>query len=519
MKNKTISTIFLTTLLSGFSLTLGACANAPEIEYLRIRNSEDYIYIYEEEGDLPDLVIQFEEYMKLEYNRNVKVIYSTYDTNEKLYNDLKIGKSNYDLIVPSDYMIQKLLSLDLLEPFDFDSKEMEMPNFNEYYSPYVDSVIKSLEPVNGKEVVDYCVPYMWGTLGLVYSPTFYEEKLGLEEEELDEYFSSYDVLYNPLFKNTISIKDSVRDLFAIGVVHIEEHKEEIIDLQTKFEEGVISPEEYRVSITEIFNRNDDTTLSLIEKDLIEMKENSFGFEVDSGKNDMVNGTIGGNIAWSGDAVFAIDEASKKDVDLKYSVPTKDTISNIWYDCFCMPKSDTLNKELAQKFIDFIYNPEIAALNMDYIGYTCAVGGEDILNLMYDYYDVRGVDEETGVRITELDSELVEGEDYVQYDLTYFFEGTIENINDAVLLCDPFDAESGLKAQYPAKEDLDYLAIMKDFGERNKAVMHMWEKVKSSPIPVFLVVIMAIEFLVVGGFLAFFLIYRHQNRKLRTKTSK
>ena len=512
MKKSTISKTLLTGLLLVMGSTLASCSNEP-VEILRIRNSEDYIYKFEEEGDLPDLVDQFEEYMYKEYGRNVEVVYSTFDTNEKLYNDLKLGKSNYDLIVPSDYMIQKLLALDLLEPFDFDSEDLYMENVDNYLSPYIKDVISSIESVNGYNLADYSIPYMWGTIGIMYNPEFYISR-GFTEEEIDEAFTSYDVLYDERFKGTISIKDSVRDLYAVGVVHIEKHKEEIIALQTQLKNEQITNEAYHEKIVEIFNRNDDEVLELVQEDLIAMKENSFGFEVDGGKNDMVNGTIGANLCWSGDAVYSIEEAASDEdnpTEIRFSVPTSDTISNIWFDCFVMPKSDSLNKELAQKFVDFIYDPEIAALNMDYIGYTCAAGGDDILNMMYDYYDVRGVDEDY-VRITEVDPELVEGDDYVKYDLTYFFEGTIDNIEDAVLLVEP-DAPLGqLRAKFVEKEDLDYLAIMKDFGDRNEAVMHMWEKVRTSPVPNFVAVMLIVELVIAITVIAFFIIIKSRNKK-------
>lgn len=518
MNKKLVSSIFTSIGIFSMAFLMGGCSTE-EVEYLRIRNCEDYIYENDPDDpeSLEDLVDQFSAYMHDTYGRNVKVVYSTYDTNEKLYNDLKIGKSDYDLIVPSDYMIQKLIANNLLEKFDYATPEMAMPNVSDYLSPYISNVFESIEASNGEKVSDYAVPYMWGTVGLVYSPEFYLNR-GMEEDAIYDAFSSYDVLYDPAFKNTISIKDSVRDLYAIGVVHFPEHKEEIASLQEKLNNAEITSEEYQEKIVELFNRCDDATLEKVQEDLIEMKNNSFGFEVDQGKNDMINGTIGADIAWSGDAVFAIDEADKKGVSLKFSIPTENTASNIWFDGLCMPKSDSLNKELAQKFVDFLYDPEIACMNMDYIGYTCGAACDEILNLMYDYYDIRGVDED-GVRITDVDPDWIEGEDYVLYDLRYFFEGTIQNIDDALLYADPECADAGLRAQYPEASQLDYLAIMKDFGERNSAVMLMWERVKTSPIPVFVVVILAIELSILIGGVLFFVIRKSQNKKLRVRTSK
>ena len=209
MKRKLASSIFVSLGVFSMSFLLGGCAGEENVEYLRVRNCEDYIYEQDKDDpeSLPDLIHQFEDYMKDTYGRNVKVIYSTYDTNEKLYNDLKIGKSDYDLIVPSDYMIQKLITNGLLEKFDYDNQEMAMENVEAYLSPYIADVFKGIEASNGEKVSDYAVPYMWGTVGLLYSPEFYVNR-GMEEDAVYEAFSSYDVLYDTNFKNTISIKDN-----------------------------------------------------------------------------------------------------------------------------------------------------------------------------------------------------------------------------------------------------------------------------------------------------------------------
>ena len=493
---------------------------ASETIQLSVKNCEDYIYEYEESDDYPfdpddpgcyNMTKQFEDYMK-EKGVNVKVVYSTYDTNENLFNDLKTGKANYDIIMPSDYMIQKMINEGMLEKLN---PEITMQNVEDYLSPYLEGVFNNIKAANGESISEYARPYMWGTVGIMYSPSYYAIK-GMSEEKIYEDFQSYDVLYNPDYKSSISIKDSVRDLYAIGVVHIEEHKRQITELQEKLHSGEMDADTYNKTINEIFNRCDDDTLRAVQADLIEMKNNSFGFEVDSGKNDMVTGMIGGNIAWSGDAVYAIDTALEDyNVTLKFSIPTVNTASNIWFDGLCIPKWSNYQPnehiEIAQEFIDFLYIPEKAAMNMDYIGYTPGAAGDDILNLVQSYYDVR-YDEETG-EIGD-GSGLVEGEDYVLYDLSYFFEGTVEDESQTIIWADPESAEGALRAQYPAKEDLPYLAVMRDFGDRNLAVLDMWENVKTSPIPVWLTVILIAEVSVGVGLAIYFGVAKFTKKKLR-----
>lgn len=496
---------------------------------LRILNCEDYIY----EKDVTDpeseegLLDQFVEYIKeTEEGREIEVIYDTFDTNETMFNELKTGKTTYDIIVPSDYMIQKLITLDMLEKID---PSIEMPNYDAYGSPYVKNIFEGITAVNNvtnttEKLSDYTVAYMWGTVGLVYNPTYYKyQERGYDEDKIHEDFLDFETsLYNEDYKNTISIKDSVRDVYAVSVIHV--YQEEILGYQEKLDNGEITIEQYQVKLDEIFNRNDNETIAKVQADLLKLKDNAFGFEVDSGKNDIVTGKIGGNIAWSGDAVYAIelgeadtlddeDETEKESIELYYSIPKIG--SNIWFDGMCMPKSNSLNKELAQKFMDFLYNPDKAALNMDGTGYTPGVAGDAMLNQIYDYYDVRGVDEE-GERVLDVDPNWVEDEDYVKYDLSYFFEGTIDNIEEAILYADPDSVGRDLTAQFPEEELLPYLAVMKDFGSQNTAILDMWEIVKTNYLPVWGIILFSVEGAVAVGAVVYFGVAKAQKKNLRKK---
>ena len=523
--------------------------NADKVEELRILNCADYIYeptadeIAEMDEDDPDrdnLTTQFEKYMATTFGRNVSVIYDTYDTNENLHNDLKTGKSNYDIIMPSDYMIQKMISEDMLEKLD---KSIEMKNVEDNISPFVEGIFNDIvatkksvdeegnEVISEESISDYALPYMWGTVGILYNPNHPKYKaVGLEK--LKEDFKSYDALYMDEYQRTISIKDSVRDMFAIGVVHTEKHKEEIKSLQETLHEVINNPEtseedynkavdSYQESITELFNRNDQETLDAVEEDLIELKNKSFGFEVDSGKNDMLSGMLGGNLAWSGDAVFVISDAREDDVDIYFSLPTENTISNIWFDGMCIPKwADGKNQhiELAQQFMNFVYEPHIAALNSSWLGYTAGAAGQEMLECVQETYDVR-YNEETGEIDNSLLEDMVEGEDYVKYDIRYFFDGTVEDTDDAIIYASLLDSESMLQAQFPENDQLKYLAVMRDFGERTKDVYDMWERVKTSQIPPFIIIILAVEVSAAVALILYFTIDKALKKKLRKQRGK
>ena len=158
------------------------------------------------------------------------------------------------------------------------------------------------------------------------------------------------------------------------------------------------------------------TVAAVKEELLKLKENIYGFENDSGKQDIVTGKIGINLAWSGDAVYAMDQADEEtETELYYNMP--ETGGNIWFDGWVMPKSDSLNKELAQKFLNFISNPVNAAQNMDYIGYSSFIGGEDINTLVHEWYDVREDEWETPIDEWKLANDITD--DYIAYDLTYF----------------------------------------------------------------------------------------------------
>ena len=399
MKNKIL--YLMLSLIPAFSIGLTSCSNPTSetgSQVLRILNWEDYIYLQDvEEGyENDDMVIQFEQYIRENYPQysNVKVVYDTTDTNETMFNELQTGKTHYDLICPSDYMIQKLLSLDLLEKLD----RNKIPNYTEHVSDYMkkqlDDITADVKDEEGnivrkESLKDYACGYMWGTLGLVFNP-LYETfaKREISSDKIIEDMSSWSNLWNKDYKGTISVKDSMRDTYAIGV--IETYKDELQRERNRYLSNEITSSEYNSIVTSIFNRADKKTIEEVSKTLSSLKTNVFGLEVDSGKQDIVEGKIGINFAWSGDACYSIELAdTEKDIELLYAVP--ELGSNIWFDGWCMPKDESRSEaqyELAHLFIDFISMPKNAVQNVSYIGYTSFVGGDEMLDQTRDWYDIR-----------------------------------------------------------------------------------------------------------------------------------
>lgn len=405
---KTKKSLFLLTLLPILSFGLASCQNIAQSDtgscVLRVLNWEDYIYEQDvDEGyEAPDLVDQFVDYIEENYPQysGVKVVYDTTDTNETMFNELQTGKSHYDLICPSDYMIQKLISQNLLEKMD----RQKLPNYQRFVSNFMkdrlDTITATRKLDDGTEVEekleDYVAGYMWGTLGLLFNPEFpaFVERC-LSKEEVIEDMSSYSALWDKKYKGTISVKDSMRDTYAIGV--LETYKDELRAARDLYLTDSNNPEAvstYNHTVSEIMNRCDDETISKVVANLGTLKQNVYGLEVDSGKQDIVTKKIGINFAWSGDASYSIYQAHDEEqvsetFDLLYSVP--ELGSNIWFDGWVIPKDETRSSEqyeLAHLFVDFLSTPESAAQNTDYIGYTSFIGGDAIVDYVRDCYDNR-----------------------------------------------------------------------------------------------------------------------------------
>lgn len=496
------------------SFFLGACAGEGPIQggsqVLRVLNWEDYIYLNDPENgyDAKDMVDQFEDFILEEEGIEVNVVYDTFDTNETMFSSLQTGKSVYDLVCPSDYMIQKMIAADMLEPLG--DVATKVPNYDQYASPYLKDVFASIEATNlttneSHTVDEYAVGYMWGTFGILYNPTYakYEEK-GLSKEDVIADMADWNSLWNPNYKNSIFIKDSMRDTYSVGIMRV--FDEEIRALQATYLDEAspdYDPQKYNADLTEIFNRSDVSTVNEVKAELLSLKENFYGFEGDNGKQDIARELVGIDTAWSGDAVYAMDMAEEETgVELYYSIP--ETGGNVWFDGWVMPKSDSLNKDLALKFMDFMSNPANAAQNMDFIGYSSFIGGEDINALVHEWYDVRGEEWETP---------LADPENYVAYDLTYFFGDTVDS--ETIIYLDEESVGRQLNAQYPDGDMIPRLAIMRDFGANNRLILEMWEEVRSSNLPGWAIALIVVGVLAVAGFGGFFLYKKNLVKKNRS----
>lgn len=452
--------LYLTFILCMILSLIGCGEKEEDAIVLRISNWEEYIdegdWDEDEVIDIDDetnifgersLVEDFEEYFYDTYGKKVVVEYSTFGTNEELYNQLTIGDV-YDLVCPSEYMIMKMMREDMLVPFssDFYNTEDEKNSYANCVSPYIKNIYDNLS-IGGEPISKYAAGYMWGTLGLVYNP----------EEVSEEEVSHWDMMLNKKFDKKVTVKDSVRDAYFAAVTYA--YYDEIIS------DDFINSPNYKEKLSEVLNRTDEATVNKVEDVLTAIKGNVYSFETDSGKADMVTGKVVVNEQWSGDAVYTMDQADEDDVELCYSVPTEG--SNLWFDGWVMLKDgigEDADKQLAaQAFINFVSQPENAIRNMYYIGYTSVIGGGDS-DIIYNYMDWNyGVDSEE--------------EEFVEYDVSYFFSNGEEDV-DYLIYTSPDQTRRQLYAQYPPKDVVDRCVVMACFDEEsNSRINRMWTNVR------------------------------------------
>ena len=426
---------------------------------LRVCNWEEYIdqgdwgedeVIDLESGDIfgeNSLVDDFETWYEETYGKKVHVEYSTFGTNEDLYNMLTIGDV-YDLVCPSEYMIMKLMAEDKVQPLSEDFFDGE--NENNYYirgvSPYIRNIFETHDI--GGVTWDKCAAgYMWGVTGFLYNPEVLEE----------ENAATWNLLENRDYNRQITMKDNVRDAYfaAVGALKSEQLTSE----------DFTGREDYVLALQDEMNDVSQETVDAAQEYLQKIRDNLYSFETDSGKADMITGKVVANYQWSGDAVYAMDTAEEDDYILNFAVPQECT--NIYFDGWIMLKSgingNAEKQQAAEAFINFISRPDNVIRNMYYIGYTSAIsGGED--GRIFEYLDWNyGAEEDE--------------EEVVDYPVGYFFAGEEDN-EDYVLSVPEEQLHRQLSAQYPSQEVIRRASIMVYFNEeQSERINRMWIRIR------------------------------------------
>ena len=402
-------------LLSLFCIAATAMA-ADRAHTLKIYNWADYI----DESVLEDFKVWYKE----ETGEEVEIIYQLFDINEIMLAKIEKGKEDFDVVCPSEYIIERMLRNDMLLPIDKDFGST--PNYLQNISPYIIDRFNKIDGC-GKNANDYAVGYMWGTTGLLYNTKY------VTEEEA----STWATLHNEKFEKKIFIKDAFRDVYSTILIYLR---------NKELTEGTIT-------LDELMYDSSDESIAEVEAFLKKAKRLVAGWEADFGKEMMTKEKAYINLSWSGDAVWAIEEAQAVGVSLDYFVPKEG--SNVWFDGWVIPKY-AVNTKAARYFINFMCRPDIAIRNMDEIGYVSVVATPEVLE-------------------SRIDDEL-EG----TVDASYFFGEGAESVK-----IDP--------VQYPDKAVVERCGMMHDSGARTPKMLEMWARVKGDSVPLWNLIVIAVSF--------------------------
>ena len=444
MKNLNIKNTL--TVLLGLFLVLGlsGCySREPREEILKVYNWGDYI----DEKVLED----FPAWYKEQTGKQIRVIYQTFDINEIMLTKIERGHEDYDVVCPSEYIIERMLKKDILLPID--TNFGKTPNYIEKLSPYIRKELNGVSQP-GRSADKYAVGYMWGTAGILYN-----KRMATLEEA-----STWGSLWNPHFKGQLLMKDSYRDAYGTAVIYAN---------RDKLAAGTMK-------VTDLMNNYSDEAIAVAEEQLKAMKPNIAGWEADFGKEMMTKGKVALNMTWSGDAVWAIEEAKAIGVELDYVVPHEG--SNIWFDGWVIPKY-ARNPKAASYFINYLCMPEIALANMEAIGYVSAVATPEILAAKID---------------TTLEQTV---------NLSYFFgpEARAVKVNPI---------------QYPDSSVVARCAMIHDSGKRTEKVLEMWSHVKGDNLQGGIVLLI---FVTIGGLVVYKIIIilrkKERNRMQRKARRK
>ena len=332
------------------ALVLAGCSSERD-NILKVYNWADYI---DEE-----LLGEFEQWYEEQTGEKVQIIYQTFDINETMLSKIELGHEDYDVVCPSDYIIERMLKNNLLLPLERDFGST--PDYIGNISPYITEKFNQIDG-KGKNANDYSVGYMWGTVGLIYNPKY------ISSDEV----ATWEVLRNPAYKGKVLMKDAFRDVYTALLIAI---NQEALDRGEK-------------DINTLTLDVSDESVALVEQYLNSFKESVAGWEADFGKEQMTKELAWLNLSWSGDAQWAIDEAAEIGLDLEYAIPT--TGSAVWFDGWVIPKY-AKNVKAARYFINFMCKPENALRNMDMTGYVSAVGGDEVLENMQDEEEYDPID--------------------------------------------------------------------------------------------------------------------------------
>lgn len=255
-----------------------------------------------------------------------KVIYETYDANEAMLTKVRTGGANYDIVGPSDYMVEAMGEEGLLQELD----HSKLPNLKTLNNKLLN---QPFDPGNR-----YSVPYFWGTMGIIYN------KAVLGEGAI----KNWEDLWQPEYKDMIMITDSAREVIGLGLM---------------------------VSGYSL-NETDSNRLQEAADKMKELTPNIAAYLADEIRSYLSSGEKPIAVSFSGLAASVLEDGTEHSENIEYVVP--ETGSNIWFDNLAIP-ANAKNPEGAHVLINYLMRPDVMAKNAEYIGY--ATPSREALKLM------------------------------------------------------------------------------------------------------------------------------------------
>ena len=375
-------------------------------------------------------ISEFESWYEEQTGEKVRVIYQTFDVNETMLSKIEKGHEDFDVVCPSDYIIERMLREDLLLPINRDFGDT--PDYiGQNLSPYIKSCLDKLDG-NGKNANDYAVGYMWGTTGIIYNA----------DKVTEEEVSTWEVLRNPRLAGNIFMKDSARDVFSQIIILLRQ-------------EQLASGE---VTLDELMLDSSDEAIADVEAFLMDVKPLVAGWEADFGKDQLILGRGWISLNWSGDGIWARDQAAPLGVDLRYVTPKEGF--TVWLDGWVIPKY-ARNPKAASYWINFMNRPDIAIRNIEYTGYVSCCGAPEVLEAFIE-------------------------DEYPPIDVTYFFGAGA-------------DSARVNPVRYPEYSYIQKGTIEHDWGDRTEALMQMWNRVKGDNATSMTVIVVAAFIVALAAF--------------------
>ncbi|MEG1394376.1 MAG: ABC transporter substrate-binding protein [Clostridia bacterium] len=410
---------------------IGAVTGPQRSDILKICNWSEYLG----EGVVED----FQAYYKEITGKDITIKYDTFDEPEVLYSKINMAKTDYDVVCPSDYMVEKMIKNKVALPLagkndlgvDLNGEPIE--DFRGNVSPLfsAEAGFFDYDPSG-----NYSIPYMWGTMGILYG----EDAISLEYLESKGWAALWDTDH----KDKIQMKKSLRDTFVAGALYT-------------LKNPASKDYDPNMSIKDALNNTDFN--KQIEANLLWQKKNVIkysGYENDQGKSKVILGEMDMILQWAGDAMYAMTDLQDELQTyrpLNYYIPSEG--SNIFSDAWCIPKFAG-NKFAANLWMNFMCRSDISIRNMDYIGYTSSIATDETLEY------VCGEENEDGVYVPYTT------DDYAELDASYFFPASKFGDRVFKLCIEP--------VQYPDMAIIKKCVSMYDYGEHTQKMETLWNNV-------------------------------------------